>query len=325
MAIAADSQVLLMLCSYLGLPAHPDPEPLTLREWNPLARKLAASPLKRPAALLGQSVADLMPALDLAEGEATRLVRLLERGGALAIEVERLRSLGIWTVTRADPAYPARLRQRLKESAPAVLFGSGEMTQPGQPGLAVVGSRNVDERGRLLAEFVGEACARCGLILYSGGARGVDSVAMGAALEAGGRSVGVLAESLEKATRPPEARAALARGALTLITPYAPNASFSIGLAMGRNKLIYALADYALVVASDAEKGGTWAGANEALKARWAPLFVREAEDMPEGNRLLLRKGALPFPDPFPGDDLGQWLANQAAQFSPGSSQLSFL
>jgi len=64
--------------------------------------------------------------------------------------------------------------------------------------------------------------------------------------------------------------------------------------------LIYTLADCALVVASDAEKGGTWAGASEALKAGWLPVFVLEHPAMPQGNRLLIQKGGLPFPHPFP-------------------------
>ena len=45
---------------------------------------------------------------------------------------------------------------------------------------------------------------------------------------------------------------------------------------MGRNRLIYTLADYAVIVASDAESGGTWAGAVETLKNGWIPIFVLE-------------------------------------------------
>ena len=59
-----------------------------------------------------------------------------------------------------------------------------------------------------------------------------------------------------------------------LATPYLPHASFNVGMAMARNKLIYALSDFGLVIASDAEKGGTWAGAEEGLKAGWVPVFV---------------------------------------------------
>ena len=50
-------------------------------------------------------------------------------------------------------------------------------------------------------------------------------------------------------------------GRLVFISPYDPAAGFSVRHAMQRNKIIYALADAALVVASDFEKGGTWAGA----------------------------------------------------------------
>jgi predicted Rossmann fold nucleotide-binding protein DprA/Smf involved in DNA uptake len=68
---------------------------------------------------------------------------------------------------------------------------------------------------------------------------------------------------------------------------------------MGRNRLIYCLAEYAVVVASDAKTGGTWAGTTEALKNNGVPVFVLEHASMPEGNKLLLQKGALTFPHPF--------------------------
>jgi len=83
---------------------------------------------------------------------------------------------------------------------------------------------------------------------------------------------------------------------------------------MGRNRLIYALADFALVVSCDAERGGTWAGATEALKAGWVPVFAAEAAELPEGNRRLAQLGALAFPWPFPAPatSLKAFLADQA-------------
>jgi hypothetical protein len=45
--------------------------------------------------------------------------------------------------------------------------------------------------------------------------------------------------------------------------------------------------------------GGTWAGAMDALKNRWIPVFVLEHEQMPEGNKRLLQKGSPAFPHPF--------------------------
>jgi predicted Rossmann fold nucleotide-binding protein DprA/Smf involved in DNA uptake len=311
MTLTPDSQAILLLCSHLGLPSEPEFPPLTLREWNPLVRKMQAASL-RPADLLGISQADLQNQLDLPTQHATRITHLLERSGALAIALERLGSLGIHILTRADSDYPERYRQRLKDSAPAVLFYAGERALLGQPGIAVVGSRHLDEAGKECAAFVGNACGLSGMVLYSGGAKGVDTISTESALEARGTAVSVLADSLERAVR--GQKEALSRGDLCLVTPYSPNAGFSVGAAMGRNRLIYTLADYAIVVASDAETGGTWAGATENLKNNWVPVFVLEHEAMPEGNKLLLQKGALAFPHPFKDAPvkLPEWLKEKA-------------
>jgi DNA processing protein len=323
MDLTADSQAILLLCSRLALSKEPDFKPLTLREWNSLARKILDSSLSSPSGLLGLSTDRLKAELNLSDSQVERVLRLLERGGGLAIELERLESLGIWVVTRADKRYPQRLRKRLRHSAPAVLFGAGERELMGQPGLAVVGSRHVDDHGKEWADFIGNACAHEGLVLYSGGARGVDAIATKAALDARGTAVGVLAHSLDKAIRAPDARPMLVSGDLALVTPYSPNAGFSVGAAMGRNKLIYALADYALIIASDAGKGGTWAGATEALKAKWLPVLALDGPDVPEGNRQLLQKGAFSFPDSLLTHSLSlrDWLQTQTAGFEPPPAQ----
>jgi DNA processing protein len=312
--ISSDSQVLLLLCSHLGLSTDPEFSPLTLREWNPLARKLQSSNL-RPGVLLDWSISDLQTKLGLTSEESFRLTNLMERSGALAIALERLNNLGIYVLSRADIDYPEKYRQRLKDSAPAVLYYAGEKVLLGQPGIAVVGSRHLDRVGQDCARFVGNACGLSGQVLYSGGAKGVDTISMESALEVRGTAVGVLADNLEKAVR--GQKEALSRGDLCLVTPYTPNAGFSIGAAMGRNRLIYTLADYAIVVASDTETGGTWAGATETLKNGWIPVFVLEHEAMPKGNKLLIQKGAFPFPHPFRESPakLLEWLKGNAANF----------
>jgi predicted Rossmann fold nucleotide-binding protein DprA/Smf involved in DNA uptake len=323
MTITADSQAILLLCSHLGMSATPDYAPLTLREWNPLARKIQVSRIERPEGLLDLGVVEIRELLDITAGEAIRLAKLLERSGALAIELERLESLGIHVLTRADTEYPRNYRQRLKESAPAVLFYAGEAALLGQPGVAVVGSRNLDQAGEECAALVGNACGHSGLVLYSGGAKGVDTISMRAALEARGTAVGILAHSLEKTIRASELRNALSRGDLCLATPYSPNSGFSVGAAMGRNRLIYSLAEYAIVVASEANQGGTWAGASEALKAGWVPVFVLEHDNMPEGNRLLIQKGGIAFPHPFPDyDTLADWLKEHSSGAHSDPTQL---
>jgi len=313
MIISLDSQAILLLCSHIGLLSNSEYASLTLKEWNPLAKKLQSFSM-RPGDLLGLRPEEIQNQLGVNPEESERYYHLLQRSGSLAIELERLASLGIHVLTRADQEYPARYRQRLKETAPAVLFYAGEKSLLGQPGIAIVGSRHLDDIGKECAEFVGNACGLSGLVLYSGGAKGVDSLSMTAALTARGTAVGILAESLDKAIRNPENRAAISRGDLCLATPYSPSAPFSVGTAMGRNKLIYTLADYAIVVASDAEKGGTWAGATEALRAKWIPVFVLDHPKMPQGNILLIKKGAFKFPHPFPENylQLKAWLENHS-------------
>ena len=111
--------------------------------------------------------------------------------------------------------------------------------------------------------------------------------------------MGVLADSLDKAVMRSEHREALMDGRLALITSYDPAARFIVGHAMQRNKLIYALADSALVVSSDYEKGGTWAGAVEQLdKLKFVPIYIRAEGERGKGLNELGKRGAIPWPDP---------------------------
>ena len=168
--------------------------------------------------------------------------------------------------------------------------------------------------GTAFAQEVGRKAAAARVPVVSGGARGTDRLAMGAALEAGGIAFGVLADSLERTVRQPDLRQLLLDGQLVLLTPYAPTAGFSVGAAMGRNKVIYGLADFAVVVSSDFQTGGTWAGAVEALKAGWCPVFARDGEEVPKGNRELLKLGAAPLAgaDLEGVDKLPEWLREHA-------------
>lgn len=144
-------------------------------------------------------------------------------------------------------------------------------------------------------------------------------------LKPGGNAVGILADSLEKAIRTQDYRNYLASQELCLATPYSPSAPFNVGAAMGRNRLIYTLSDYALVIASDFEKGGTWAGAIEALKAKWIPLFALQHDYMPLGNKKLIERGAISFPHPFQGhySELKAWFDSHSSSSGGMQEQLS--
>src|ERR1035441_9623474 len=312
-----DGLVLMALCSAFALPegaAADGTAPFTLSEWNKLARQIHDSPLKQPAALQGRTAADLARELAISPDDAERIVRLLDRSGRLALELEGLFSCGLWAVTRADEQYPAKLRDTLKHQAPTVLFGAGSLPLLRCGGIAVIGSRNIDEAGTAFAQELGRKAAAARIPVVSGGARGTDRLAMGGALEAGGTAFGVLADSLERTVRQPDLRQLLLDGQLVLLTPYAPTAGFSVGAAMGRNKVIYGLADFAVVVSSDFQTGGAWAGAVEALKAGWCPVFAQDGANVPKGNQELIKQGAAALPESeFPSiSDLPDWMRTHA-------------
>jgi predicted Rossmann fold nucleotide-binding protein DprA/Smf involved in DNA uptake len=292
-----DGQALLALCSPFALTDDRlDGGPFTLAEWNKIEKQIEQSSWKHAAELQGRTADQIAKTLTISLGDADRIARLLERSGRIALELENIFSRGMWVVTRMDERYPTKLRDTLKHQAPTVLFGAGEIQLLARGGVAVIGSRNIDEAGTLFAREAGRKIAESGLPVISGGARGTDRLAMEAALQSEGFAVGALADSLEATIRKADVRDFVINGRLALLTPYSPTAGFSVGAAMGRNKVIYGLADFAIVVSSDYQTGGTWAGASEALKTNWCPVFARDSADAPKGNRELVKLGAVGLP-----------------------------
>jgi DNA processing protein len=231
--------------------------------------------------------------------DADRLRQLLGRGFLLSQAVERWQSRAIWVVTSADATYPQRLKERLKDNAPAVLYGCGDATVLEMGGLAVVGSRDTTPPLLKYTECIGQLAAHAKQTVVSGGARGIDQASMHGALKAGGKAIGMLADSLERTALNRDNRDALMANRLVLVSPCDPMVGFNVGNAMQRNKLIYALADAALVIDSDYQKGGTWAGAVEQLtKLRLVPVFVRSRGEIGKGLQELQNMGALPWPNP---------------------------
>lgn len=289
--------ILLLTAPLIAGRGIASPDLLSPGEYKRLARHLREIQ-HQPADLVSPDAAEILRACQPVIDES-RLQRLLARGFLLSQVIERWQARAIWVVSRADADYPRRLKARLREDAPAVIYGCGDMSLLDSGGLAVVGSRHVDDSLIDYTMTVGRLAARAGRTIVSGGAKGIDQAAMRGALEGGGKVCGVLADSLEKTTMNREHRNLLLDGQLVLISPYDPSAGFNVGHAMQRNKLIYALADASLVVSSDLNKGGTWAGAIEQLdKLKFVPVFVRSTDESSSGLDALREKGALPWPDP---------------------------
>ena len=298
-APSLNTRAILLLTAPLiiGRERRASTKPLAAGEYNRLASRLRDL-RRQPADLLGDGAGALIEECRLDLG-AERLDRLLNRGFLLSQAMERWRTRGLWVTSRADTDYPRRLKERLGAQAPPVLYGCGNRENLDSGGLAVVGSRNVDDDLIAYTEGVGQLTAEARRTLVSGGARGIDQAAMRGALDAGGTVACVLADRLERAATHRDHRDALMNDRLALICPYDPAAGFLVGHAMQRNKLIYALADAALVVSAELEKGGTWAGAVEQLdRHRFVSVYVRATGEMGKGLDGLLEHGAKPWPSP---------------------------
>ncbi|MDR6852694.1 putative Rossmann fold nucleotide-binding protein DprA/Smf involved in DNA uptake [Sphingomonas sp. BE123] len=312
-ALTPDTQTTLLLVGRFSKSS--EAKPLTTVEYNRLAKQLHELGL-RPADIMHEVPKGLV-------ADRARLTTLLSRGTSLALAVERWARLGIRVVGRGDTAYPKSLKKKLRGAAAPVLYIAGNSDLLDSEAVCVVGSRNVSPSGLEFAAELGKRCASEGLTVVSGDARGVDRAAMDGALEEGGSVTAVLVDALTKAVLAKRNRDPILAGKLVLISPYDPEANFTVAKAMDRNKYMYALASAAVVVDSDI-KGGTWSGAIENEKHRWTPAFVRVAADAPAGNPRLADLGLRPIPQRWVGESssLKEFLF---AGEDAGSSQLDLL
>ena len=286
-----NSQAIILLTAYFGK----GDKPLTATEYGKFAQWLLSKEMT-PADLLQNNPAEVIKDWADKKISTERILTLLDRGNAMAIAMQKWQNAGIWVLTRADREYPQKLKQTLKHKSPPMLYGAGEKKILRTKGVAIIGSRAVSPEDTQFTFALGEKLAYSGLSVVSGGARGVDEASMMGSISAGGTTIGVVADSLMQKVLSRKYRDAVMNGNLVLISPYYPEAKFSVGNAMGRNKYIYALA-YASIVVHSGLKGGTWEGARENLKYGWVPLFVKKNSDEEAGNRILIEMGGSPLPD----------------------------
>ncbi|MBN0266443.1 DNA-processing protein DprA, partial [Pseudomonas aeruginosa] len=168
--------ILLLTAPLIAGRGTASPDLLSPGEYKRLARHLREIQ-HQPADLLSSGAAEILRACQPVIDES-RLQRLLGRGFLLSQVIERWQARAIWVVSRADAEYPRRLKARLREDAPAVLYGCGDMGLLETGGLAVVGSRHVDDELIDYTMSVGRLAARANRALVSGGAKGIDQAAM---------------------------------------------------------------------------------------------------------------------------------------------------
>jgi DNA processing protein len=208
-------------------------------------------------------------------------------------EAQRVESAGVRLFAAGTPDYPPMLASI--EDAPSLLYARGTVTLADSNAVAVVGSRHCTDYGRRMATRLATGLSRAGVTVVSGLARGIDGVAHRAAMQAGGRTLAVLAGGLSR-IYPPE-HADLAReveGAGALLTESSMQQEPLAGLFPARNRIISGLSR-AVVIVEAAERSGALITATHAGEQGRSVMAVPGPADNPAsgGCNALIRDGAI--------------------------------
>lgn len=219
---------------------------------------------------------------------------LLDKDLTEARRLENLcRRMHIGLLTFADEKYPLRLRSL--HDAPVLLYYQGMLPDwNSMPVIGIVGTRQATSYGVELAAAMSGQIAACGGMVVSGGAKGIDTVALESALMAGGSVVAVLAGGLDRlypAVNIPLFHKISMQGCL--ISEYPPGTPANAWHFPIRNRIISGLSNGLLVVEAPAKSGAL-------ISARYAMEQGRDVFSVPgsitspasAGTNALLREGA---------------------------------
>jgi DNA processing protein len=181
---------------------------------------------------------------------------------------------------------------------PDAIFFNGVLPSERMPTVAIVGTRKPTAYGREVAHRLAYELAQKGIIIISGLALGIDAVVHRAALEAGGMTLAVLANSVDIIY--PRAHAGLAEeiiaGGGAILSEYEPPTSARPYYFLARNRIVSGLAD-AVIVVEAAARSGTLSTAAHALE-QGKDLFVvpgNITSPLSAGCNALLKRGAYPI------------------------------
>ncbi len=201
--------------------------------------------------------------------------------------------LGIFVLDACDPRYPRRLLSIA--DPPLVLYGKGSLPDfDREAAVAVVGTRSASAYGLMAAERLGGELARCGGLVVSGMAAGIDAQAGWGALRAGFSTVAVLGGGVDVIY--PAANRSLYEALLQkgcILSEYPPGTRPTKWTFPKRNRIVSGLSCAVLAVEAP-ENSGTMITARLALE-QGRDLFVvpgHIASDSCAGSNALLRDGA---------------------------------
>ncbi|MBC8086521.1 MAG: DNA-protecting protein DprA [Phycisphaerae bacterium] len=201
-------------------------------------------------------------------------------------------------IEQGDADYPAAFGNLAQP--PKAVWIAGTLATVAAPAVAIVGTRNASNYGLRVAHSIAAACARAGVCVVSGLARGIDGASHEGALEAGGRTVAVLGTPLGVAY-PRQHRLLqqqIARDGL-VISEMEPGENANIWTFPRRNRLIAALSQLVVVVEAG-EKSGAQLTVEHAHALGISVAAVPGLIDAPQavGTNRLLREGAHVIAEP---------------------------
>ena len=259
-----------------------------------LGPKLTAALLDRfgsAAAARQATAAQLRTIPHIGDKTASEMAAAL-RAVDIRRELELIESFGVTPVPLGSPGYPPPLLPLT--TAPPLLYFRGAWTDADTNAVGIVGSRSCTSYGKRVAAEIARGLARAGVTVVSGLARGIDGAAHRGALEAGGRTIAVLAGGLSGIYPPEHAELAdqvVAAGALVTETPMtvAPQP----GMFPARNRIISGLSRGVVVVEANI-KSGALITVDHALEQGKEVFAVPGPTDSPAsaGCLELIRKGA---------------------------------
>jgi DNA processing protein len=223
----------------------------------------------------------------------TTLAAAIRQGVDVDAELALMDRHGVRLLALGTGAYPAALATI--PDPPHLLYVRGTLQEGDARAVALVGSRSCTTYGKRVVERLAQGLVRAGYVIVSGLARGIDGVAHRAALEAGGRTLAVLAGGLSR-IYPPEhkglAEEVARAGALLSEAPMRQEPM--AGLFPARNRIISGLSG-AVVLIEAAEKSGALITARHAADQGRTVLAVPGAIDSEpsSGTNALIRQGAI--------------------------------
>lgn len=292
MAYSQNSMCAILLCSYVGIDKNSSLKPLSIGEWNTFLDGIIH--IKAEPSIIFSTDNSWMEKMNYSNQQKERMIELISRGASVAFELEELEKKGVNIVSLFDSDYPILIRKKLKKKAPPILFYAGNLELAKKIGIAIVGSRNVDDEGIEFTKKLVQKAANEKLIIYSGGARGVDTISEMTALHSGSAVVSFLSDSLLSRIKKQEVIKYIIAGTLLLFSDVKPDVGFTAARAMNRNKYIYASAYGAFVIESDYNKGGTWNGAIESIKNDYTKTLIWNNKKY-NGNLKLIENGGIPY------------------------------